>query len=612
MRWTSARDVLDRIGGPYAVTLRGLLLITIPSLAPTVVFDRALNGGSMLTWALVGLAGTAVGGVVYLGLGRMLLPERPRKPRPATALGVFFLAGIVRGATIAILSVNLGVSADYQWAYRLTGGAALGMCWFALAAIIVDAWTRHHDALADLHARQEVARAQRADAEERLRRTRERIRDTLLTQMSTIVTLLTSAMQAGRDPATARSLATVMHATVTDVVRPLSHALIGTESAAPSDPPRIPLNVRSRRWVRSISVDALRMDPYHPVLTAAVITPSAIPGAIRIFGVVVGLMGATSIGIIAWVILRIARRRHARHAALIGPWSWLPAALTYVAVGVAVATVPMTASYLTGGSFWAGWTQGGQTLLILTPLAALGAAIFAAEDRRFAIAERAREAAVTQAEWSSHRVQQESWAAAHVLARELHGGVQSELTAAALRLETWARQPDSQSMDEVLDQVMAAVERVNRLAAEEFQPPPIDPEQAMAGVIAVWSGLVDVSLDVHADARGQLARDVAASETAIEIVRECVGNAVSHGRASSISVDVRLASPRRVEIAVVDDGRGLIEHAPHGLGSRMLDQLCLEWHRAPVSSGTGSRVVALIAVDAGRGLPTDDAEVIGA
>ena len=75
MRWTSARDVLDRIGGPYAVTLRGLLLITIPSLAPTVVFDRALNGGSMLTWALVGLAGTAVGGVVYLGLGRMLLPE---------------------------------------------------------------------------------------------------------------------------------------------------------------------------------------------------------------------------------------------------------------------------------------------------------------------------------------------------------------------------------------------------------------------------------------------------------------------------------------------------------------------------------------------------------
>ena len=59
-------------------------------------------------------------------------------------------------------------------------------------------------------------------------------------------------------------------------------------------------------------------------------------------------------------------------------------------------------------------------------------------------------------------------------------------------------------LDEVLDQVMAAVERVNRLAAEEFQPPPIDPEQAMAGVIAVWSGLVDVSLDVHADARGQL------------------------------------------------------------------------------------------------------------
>ena len=501
MRWTSARDVLDRIGGRYAVTLRGLLLITIPSLAPTIVFDRAVNGGSVLTWALVGLAGTAVGGAVYLGLGRVLLPERPRKPRPATALGVFFIAGVVRGATIAVLSVNLGVSAEYQWLYRVTGGAALGICWFALAAIIVDAWTRHHDALADLHERQEVARAQRADAEERLRHTRERIRDTLLTQMSTIVTLLTSAMQAGRDPATARSLATVMHTTVSDVVRPLSHALVSAEQGTVVEPPRTPFRIRSQSWVRSMSVDALRMDPYHPVLTAAVITPSAIPGAIRIFGVVPGLMGAASIGLIAWAILHIARKRHARHAGLIGPWSWLPAALTYVAVGVAVATVPMIASWLEGDSLLVGWTQGGQTLFILTPLAALGAAIFAAEDRRFAIAERAREAAVTQAEWSSHRVQQESWAAAHVLARELHGGVQSELTAAALRLETWAHQPDSQAMDEVLGQVMAAVQRVNRLATEEFQPPPIDPEQAMSGVIAVWSGLAEVSLDLDSDAR---------------------------------------------------------------------------------------------------------------
>ena len=354
------------------------------------------------------------------------------------------------------------------------------------------------------------------------------------------------------------------------------------------------------------------MDPYHPVLTAAVITPSAIPGAIRIFGVVPGLMGAASIGLIAWAILHIARKRHARHAALIGPWSWLPAALTYVAVGVAVATVPMIASWLEGDSLLVGWTQGGQTLFILTPLAALGAAIFAAEDRRFAIAERAREAAVTQAEWSSHRVQQESWAAVHVLARELHGGVQSELTAAALRLETWAHQPDSQAMDEVLGQVMAAVQRVNRLATEEFQPPPIDPEQAMSGVIAVWSGLAEVSLDVDGDARAQLAGDVASSETAIEIVRECVGNAVSHGRASTVSVGVHLSSPARVEITVVDDGRGLIEQAPRGLGSRMLDQVCLDWSRTPALSAVGTRVVARIAVDGGEDLPTDEAGIISA
>lgn len=598
MRWTSLRDVLDRIGGPYAVTLRGLLIITIPSLAPTVAFDRAVNGGSVHMWALVGLAGTAVGGVVYLGLGRLLLPERPRKPRPFTALGVFFAAGVVRGTTIAILSVELGLSPGYQWIFRITGGAALGVCWFALVAIIVDAWTRHHRALADLQERQERARAERADAEERLRRTRERIRDTLLTQMSTIVALLTSAMHADRDPATARTLATAMHTTVTDVVRPLSHALATPEPSASAVHGRTPLRERSRRWVRSVSVDALRMDPYHPVLTAAVVTPSAIPGAIRTFGVGVGLAGVAAIAFITWGILHIARRHHARRPAPQGSWSWLPAALTYVAIGVAVAIVPMTAAYLLGAPFWNGWGQGGQTLLVLTPLAAFGAAVFAAEDRRLAIAEREREAAVTQAEWSSHRVQQESWAAAHVLARELHGGVQSELTAAALRLESWARQPASQSMDEVLAQVLAAVERVNRLAAEEFRPVPVDPAEAMGGVVAVWAGLATVTLDVDADASERLSRDVAASETAIEIVRECVANSVHHGRASAVSVRVRLLTPARVEVAVTDNGRGLDAHAASGLGSRMLDQVCLRWERTGGSSG-GVEVLAVIAVDPG-------------
>lgn len=595
MRWTSARNVLDRIGGPYAVTLRGLLLIAIPSLAPTVAFDRSVNGGPVALWALVGLAGTAIGGIAYLALGRLLLPQRPRKPRPVTALGVFFTAGVVRGATIAVLSVELGLSSHYQWIYRITGGALLGMCWFALAAIIVDAWTRHHDVLEDLRQRQEVAKTQRADAEQRLRRTRERIRDTLLTQMSTIVALLTSAMQAGRDPATARSLASVMHTTVTDVVRPLSHALAAGESTPTPAAPRIPLRERSRRWLRSISIDALRMDPYHPVLTVAVVTPSAIPGAIRIFGVAVGLLGVASIALSTWAILQIARRWHARQ----GSGSWVPATLTYVAVGIVAASVPMTASYAIEGNFWSGWAQGGQTLLILTPLAAFGAAVFAAEDRRLAIAERERAAAVTQAEWASHRVQQESWAAAHVLARELHGGVQSELTAAALRLETWARRPDDQSMDDVLGQVMDAVERVNRIAAEEFQPLPVDPDQAMADVVSVWSGLAHVSLELSDEARDQLSRDVAASETAIEIARECVGNAARHGRATRVEVGVRALGRSRVEIMVVDDGRGLDDHSPHGLGSRMLDQVCLAWQRTPRVDARGVRVIAVIAVDPG-------------
>jgi len=596
MRWTSARDVLDRIGGPYAVTLRGLLLIAIPSLAPTVVFDRAINGGSVLTWGLVGFLGTAVGGVAYLGLGRILLPQRPRKPRPITALTVFFIAGVVRGTTIALLSVEMGVSASPQWVFRITGGAALGVCWFALVAIIVDAWTRHHDALIDLHERQEVARAQRAEAEERLRRMRERIRDTLLTQMSAIVSLLTSVMHADRDPATARSLAAVMHTTVTDVVRPLSHALATAETPAVAPPPRLPFRARSRRWLHAVSIDALRMDPYHPVLTVAVVTPSAIPGAVRIFGVAVGLLGVAAIALITWGILHVARRRHARHPVRQGRWSWLPAALTYAAVGIAAATVPAVASYLLDGDFWAGWAQGGQTIAILAPVAALGAAVFAAEDRRLAIAELEREAAVAQAEWSSHRVQQEAWAASHLIARELHGGVQSQLTAAALRLEDWARAPDPGALTAVLTQVTQAVDRVNSLVAEEFQPSSVDAEDAISRIIEVWAGLATVLLDIEHTARTSIADDPAAAETVIEVVRECLGNAVSHGHARRVHVVIRRTRHDVLQVTVDDDGRGIPANATAGMGSRLLSETCLRWARVSRAPLPGTRVSATIPV----------------
>jgi len=591
-------SLLDRIGGPYAVTVRGLLIILLPSILPNVVYDSATSGGSPLAWGLVGLAGTCMGGLVYLGLGAILLPQRPRRSRPVTAFIVFGLAGVIRGVVIAYLSFSTGLAAQPLWTFRIVGATVLGMCWFALAAIIVDAWSRNQVVVGELRTRQQSASIQRAQAEVTLRQARESINDALLTRMIAITSTLASVAQHGSDPQVARRVASEMHATVNDVVRPLSHTLaLTTPVVVQVSAPVESLGERSRRWFRSVTRDALTIDPYHPMITALVVTPSAIPGAIRAYGAVPGIIGAATIGAFTWVILNAARSFHARRTAPLGRWSWFPAVVTYLMVGVASSLVPVAANLIRGGTWAEGWTSGGQVLFILTPIAAFGAAVVAAEDRRRTLGERELQAAVAQAEWSTHRVQQEAWTANRLLARELHGGVQSQLTAAALRLEAWSQKPDPQALDVVLGQVRHAVERVNELMTRGVEPPPVDVRRALESICAVWTSLARIDIDLDSEVAVTLEQDQAAAVTVIEVVRECLGNSIRHGRASQVTIEVTCVEERAsvggaVHLVVADNGVGSGATAVPGLGSQLLDQICLRWTRTTTRPGT--RVDAVI------------------
>ncbi len=236
-------------------------------------------------------------------------------------------------------------------------------------------------------------------------------------------------------------------------------------------------------------------------------------------------------------------------------------------------------------------------LFILTPIAALGAAVVAAEDRRRTLGERELQAAVAQAEWSTHRVQQEAWAANRLLARELHGGVQSELTAAALRLEAWSRTPNPQTLDAVLDQVRHAVDRVNDLLSRGVEPPPVDVHRALGSICDVWVSLARIDIELSPEVALTLEQDQTAAVTVIEVVRECLGNSIRHGRASQVTIEVTViaegaTASDAVHLIVADDGVGISAAAVPGLGSQLLDQICLRWMRTATRPGT--RVEAVV------------------
>jgi signal transduction histidine kinase len=150
------------------------------------------------------------------------------------------------------------------------------------------------------------------------------------------------------------------------------------------------------------------------------------------------------------------------------------------------------------------------------------------------------------------------------VARDLHDGVAQELAFISSQLQWFIREPTNH---EPLNLVMAAVDR----ALDESR-----------GAIASLNRPVDETLDV---AVGHAALDIAARigarieldleegievpphsrEALLRIVRESMGNAVRHGGARTI--DLQLRAEDGIRMRVADDGKGFDPDAPRSSSS---------------------------------------------
>ncbi len=65
----------------------------------------------------------------------------------------------------------------------------------------------------------------------------------------------------------------------------------------------------------------------------------------------------------------------------------------------------------------------------------------------------------------------------------------------------------------------------------------------------------------------------------MEIVREELSNAIRHGHARQVMIDVTADTHDTVEVLVTDDGV-FAPPAASGLGSSLLDEWCIAWERS--------------------------------
>ena len=196
--------------------------------------------------------------------------------------------------------------------------------------------------------------------------------------------------------------------------------------------------------------------------------------------------------------------------------------------------------------------------------------------------------------WTVARTRLLQWYQQRQLSRALHGPVQTALHAAVRRIQS------------AVDDGLATSEaiRTERDRLEDAVIGTLAPAEAVADVrtglldtAALWDGLVTLEVDIADGTVATLATDPACAVIVADIAQEAVSNAIRHGNAGFVSVEVGSLATDRIELTVVNDGSALdtgtttTGTASTGLGTQQLDECSVEWSRESTAAGSALRAV---------------------
>lgn len=374
---------------------------------------------------------------------------------------------------------------------------------------------------------------------------------------------------AGQTPqAAADDLRTVAH----HVVRPLSHALVSSLPPAPARP---------------VKVTEYRLDP-RALLSRA--TASGRVPAVRL-GAVAGGVSLTyhllmpNAGL-AWQASVLSGMAVAGLAALCNAlFAARLSRLAPVSRGIGLSCELVGIGLVIFAGFWPVSQGIGQFLIsnaLFTPV--VGWALL-----------------LTQAVSASHRADQEEltclesrleWEVARCnamlrgqrrqLARVLHGPVQAALNAALVRVERIAG-PDvgEHIAAEVTTSVGQALAQLT-VSGE----PGVNLAVTIQRTQGLWRGVCDVRVMDPSHQVLAVQADPVAAQAIADIVTEGCSNAVRHGRATTVTVQLSRPHADVIRVRITDDGSGLGRDTQAGLGTAMLQAATLSWRRTSDPAGT--------------------------
>ena len=558
----------EQLGGRWAISLKAFL-ISAPIAVVLVIGWSGSNGSDALGWVLAALVGIVLTGVWVYAMHRTVYRNRAQRPVAvwigitfAIITAVIFVLSLYMVGRILDLDINQGPLSH-------TPELLILMPWWSITVILLLEASARFDAqrsvLVERMVQQRVAAMQEAEIAERIRESvRQEIADELLLSRTSIDRHL--AATAEGLPADFGLTAAELRQTAQRTVRPLSHRLAERTS---HDYPKPGLG--------TILANIIRRQPLRPVVVSGIYLLAGAPGQIREVGWQRGLLTAlltVSLITITMSLANLAMRRWPRHHA---PLFIAGIALVQApTILLAPAYAQITNTPLSWGEVAASVILGTFIILITSGFGSWRTSrndmlrTFASDVNENDVATIARSRALARATRDAASI--------------LHGAVQTKLVACAIAVEHAADAGDITGVNQALVQARAILDQ----PIPNWQPAD---DHSIEDIIQVkaslWRGLANVTVSIDpaiAQRQGALANDVGA------IVEEGIANAIQHGSASTIGVELTQRDDA-VIISITDDGTGP-GHGPAALGSQLLDRITTHWSLEPMPQG--ARLVAVL------------------
>lgn len=548
---------------------------------PTLIVAYALNlavatvsvYGSSASWWQRFVAVTAGTAAIFVVVGIGALIERrigPTWRRGVLAIATFALAGASRGAVVGAFFIAWGVSGgDVEW-LRVVGGVALGVAVLTPMSLFVGQAREFAAARSLLLGRRDqlAASVERVTTQigERDEAVVQRIRGALVRAMSADGGVESPASMSADD----------LDNMAMDVIRPLSHEL--AQAVSTVELPVSAVAAPRISW-RAIADGSCQGKPFLPAGTALLIALLSLPALVTTVGatwaityLVVGIPLLVALLALANTVLAhvmVHRSLRARMA--------LVAAAAAV-VGVGAGLLAQAIFVVTAGLARADDASSPiAMMLILVPVLSLA---LAAARGTFVVHRQTLDQLVDVDAALSRRLaqlRQVQWSQQRVLARALHGPVQTFVLAGAKRLRDTADR-DRPAQAGVLQRDLLAL-----LEGDSGGDDRVTWGEGIRRIEATWAGVARIEVRVTPEALATLHADRVSAGVMLEILGEGVSNGIRHGDATRVEALV-VAEGDDLCFTITDDGcRGLREGA--GMGSRLLDDCCLWWERAEVAEG---------------------------